>query len=90
MSNDPKDLNPMEDNVNNDPKDFDDQELLDMIKKALDALGDIDKQNELASEYKERVSRRDYIRSDECKMCGGEWPLNDEGYCSRCWNIWKS
>lgn len=26
----------------------------------------------------------------ECKMCGKEWSLNEEGYCSQCWVIWNS
>jgi hypothetical protein len=31
------------------------------------------------------------IRYEEpiCKMCGGDWSLKDEGYCSRCWVIWN-
>lgn len=27
---------------------------------------------------------------DECKMCGKERNLNNEGYCSPCWQIWNS
>jgi len=27
---------------------------------------------------------------DECKMCGKERPLNEQGYCSQCWVIWNS
>jgi len=27
---------------------------------------------------------------DECKMCGKDRSLNDEGYCSSCWQIWNS
>lgn len=26
----------------------------------------------------------------ECKMCGKDVSLNDEGYCSSCWMIWNS
>lgn len=25
-----------------------------------------------------------------CKMCGKEWSLNEEGYCSQCWVVWNS
>ncbi len=28
--------------------------------------------------------------SGDCKMCGGDKPLNDAGYCSWCWQIWNS
>jgi len=26
----------------------------------------------------------------ECNMCGRERFLNDEGYCSFCWQVWNS
>lgn len=26
----------------------------------------------------------------ECNMCGKERPVNDEGYCSSCWQVWNS
>lgn len=26
----------------------------------------------------------------ECKMCGKERNVNNEGYCSQCWAIWNS
>jgi len=38
----------------------------------------------------ENVREHDDDYSCECKMCGGERPLNDDGYCSRCWQIWNS
>lgn len=26
-----------------------------------------------------------------CRMCGNEWKsINDEGFCSSCWSVWKS
>lgn len=26
-----------------------------------------------------------------CAMCGNEWKsLNDDGYCSSCWQVWNS
>lgn len=28
--------------------------------------------------------------TSECKMCGKERILNDEGYCSECWQVWNS
>lgn len=27
---------------------------------------------------------------DFCFMCGMERTVNDEGYCSSCWQVWKS
>lgn len=75
--------------MSNDPKNMSDDELLNMIRKAFDALGDIDKQNAVADEYKRKVSRRDWFEP-ECKMCGKDKPLNYEGYCSTCWTVWNS
>lgn len=32
-----------------------------------------------------------YLSYDgECVMCGKERPVNDEGYCSSCWQVWNS
>ena len=75
--------------MSDDYKDLSDSELLDLIKKAFDALGDIDKR----SAEKMRVSirkARAWDGDDECKMCGKERILNNEGYCSSCWQVWNS
>lgn len=32
-----------------------------------------------------------YLAYDgECVMCGKERPVNGEGYCSSCWQVWNS
>lgn len=41
-----------------EPEPSEDRAMLDMFIKAFDALGDIDAQNRVADEFKERVERR--------------------------------
>lgn len=68
-------------------------EVVDMIAQLTD--GKVVKVGQegdkLTIEIQEKQSEEFSIYIDvECKMCGCERSLNDEGYCSSCWVIWNS
>lgn len=71
-----------------DPDDGDDDEVLDMG-------GDLFDDTPLEASWDEPAFIWDdeeiYLAYEgECAMCGRERPCNDEGYCSRCWQVWNS
>jgi len=69
-----------------DPDDEDNEEMF---------IDDDDSDSENDATYY-RIIKADHDNYDdepftqECKMCGKERTLNEEGYCSQCWLIWNS
>lgn len=38
-----------------------------------------------------RNGAKETFNYTDCRMCGNEWKsLNEEGFCSSCWAVWKS
>ena len=71
------------DDPDDDPDDESDSDGMSLLLQGYRALLD-GKQDEFADRIKAMFTEHD------CKMCGKGRSLNNEGYCSSCWQIWNS